>query len=89
MVTGLVSCLILGAMGPNVWSPVEGAAIFVGQPLVPLAVPAIITIPLGFIAGYLGTVLTPNRVPQEEAERIYKEIRVKANTGVSVSDISH
>ncbi|MGK4115318.1 cation acetate symporter [Lysinibacillus capsici] len=89
MVTGLVSCLILGAMGPNVWSPVEGAAIFVGQPLVPLAVPAIITIPLGFIAGYLGTVLSSNKVPQEEAERIYKEIRVKANTGVSVSDISH
>ncbi len=89
MVTGLVSCLILGAMGPNVWSPVEGAAIFVGTPLVPLAVPAIITIPLGFIAGYLGTILSSSKVPEAEAERIYKEIRVKANTGVSVSDISH
>ncbi|MFJ7647184.1 cation acetate symporter [Lysinibacillus sp. NPDC097279] len=89
MVTGLVSCLILGAMGPNVWSPIEGAAIFVGEPLVPLAVPAIITIPLGFIAGYLGSVLSANKVSQAEADRIYKEIRVKANTGVSVSDISH
>ncbi|AHN21816.1 cation acetate symporter [Lysinibacillus sphaericus] len=89
MVTGLVSCLVLGAMGPNVWSPVEGAAIFVGNPLVPLAVPAIITIPLGFIAGYLGSVLSSNKVSQAEADRIYKEIRVKANTGVSVSDISH
>ncbi|WP_341302816.1 cation acetate symporter [Lysinibacillus sp. FSL H8-0500] len=89
MVTGLVSCLILGAMGPNVWSPVEGAAIFVGTPLVPLAVPAIITIPLGFIAGYLGTILSSSKVSDAEAERIYKEIRVKANTGVSVSDISH
>ncbi|AMO33470.1 MULTISPECIES: cation acetate symporter [Lysinibacillus] len=89
MLTGLISCLILGAMGPNVWSPVEGAAIFVGKPLVPLAVPAIITIPLGFIAGYLGSVLSSSKVPTEEAERIYKEIRVKANTGVSVSDISH
>ena len=89
MVTGLVSCLILGAMGPNVWNPVEGAAIFVGNPLVPLAVPAIITIPLGFIAGYLGSVLSTNKVSQDEADRIYKEIRVKANTGVSVSDISH
>jgi len=89
MVTGLVSCLILGAMGPNVWSPVEGAAIFVGNPIVPLAVPAIITIPLGFIAGYLGSVLSSSKVSQAEADRIYKEIRVKANTGVSVSDISH
>ena len=89
MVTGLVSCLILGAMGPNVWSPVEGAAIFVGNPRVPLAVPAIITIPLGFIAGYLGSILTTNKVSQEEADRVYKEIRVKANTGVSVSEISH
>ncbi|MGE7926654.1 solute symporter family protein [Lysinibacillus xylanilyticus] len=89
MVAGLVSCLVLGAMGPNVWSPVEGAAIFVGNPIVPLAVPAVITIPLGFIAGYLGTVLSSSKVPQEEADRIYKEIRVKANTGVSVSDISH
>lgn len=89
MVTGLVSCLILGAMGPNVWSPIEGAAIFVGEPLVPLAVPAIITIPLGFIAGYLGSVLSASKVSQAEADQIYKEIRVKANTGVSVSDISH
>lgn len=89
MVTGLVSCLILGAMGPNVWSPIEGAAIFVGEPLVPLAVPAIITIPLGFIAGYLGSVLSASKVSQAEADRIYKEIRVKANTGVSVSNISH
>lgn len=89
MVTGLVSCLILGAMGPNVWSPIEGAAIFVGEPLVPLAVPAIITIPLGFIAGYLGSVLSASKASQAEADRIYKEIRVKANTGVSVSDISH
>lgn len=89
MITGLVSCLILGAMGPNVWSPVEGAAIFVGNPIVPLAVPAIITIPLGFIAGYLGSVLSSSKVSQAEADRIYKEIRVKANTGVSVSDISH
>lgn len=87
--TGLISCLVLGAMGPNVWNPVEGAAIFVGDPLVPLSVPAVITIPLGFIAGYLGTVLTAKKSSTHEAQEIYKEIRVKANTGVSVSDVSH
>lgn len=89
MVVGLVSCLVLGAMGPNVWNPEAGKAIFVGTPLLPLAVPAIITIPLGFLAGFLGSVLTNNSQNAAEQERIYKEIRVKANTGVSVSDISH
>jgi len=33
--------------------------------------------------------MTASKVNQKEAEEIYKEIRVKANTGVSVSDISH
>ena len=89
MVTGLVSCIVLGAMGPNFWSPVEGAAIFVGDPLVNLAVPAIITIPLGFFAGWLGSVIGAKKVNQAEADRIYKEIRVKANTGIAVQDVSH
>ncbi|ATP40292.1 cation acetate symporter [Solibacillus sp. R5-41] len=88
MVTGLVSCLVLGAMGPNVWST-TGNAIFVGEPLVNLSVPAIITIPLSFLVGYLGSVLTADKVEKEKAERIYKEIRVKAHTGVAVQDVSH
>ncbi|MEG0385079.1 MAG: cation acetate symporter [Solibacillus sp.] len=88
MVTGLVSCLVLGAMGPNIWSP-TGNAIFVGDPLVNLSVPAIITIPLSFLAGYLGSVLTAHKVEKAEAERVYQEIRVKAHTGVSVQDVSH
>ena len=88
MVTGLVSCLVLGAMGPNVWST-TGSAIFTGEPLVPLAVPAIITIPLGFFAGWLATVLTSTKADQKKAEEVYQEIRVKANTGISVSDVSH
>lgn len=89
MLTGLISCLVLGAMGPNIWNPVEGAAIFVGEPLVKLAVPAVITIPLGFLAGYVGTILSTNKAKEVEGEKIYKEIRIKANTGVSVSDVSH
>ncbi|WP_342472468.1 cation acetate symporter [Metasolibacillus sp. FSL H7-0170] len=88
IVTGLVSCLILGALGPNVWSE-AGTAIFVGKPLVNLAVPAIITIPLGFLAGYLGTILSTTKQKQKESEIIFKEIRVKANTGISVSNVTH
>lgn len=82
--TGVISCLILGLMGPNFWSEVPGAAIFVGKPWVNLAVPAIITIPLGFLAGYLGSMISAKRLNTAAAQEIYKEIRVRANTGVSV-----
>lgn len=83
--TGVISCLILGMMGPNIWSETPGAAIFVGSPLVDLAVPAIITIPLGFIAGYVGTLIGAKKCNQAEATAIYNEIRVKANTGIAVN----
>lgn len=81
---GVLSCLILGAMGPNIWSEIPGAAIFVGKPLVNLAVPAIITIPLGFLAGYLGSMWGAKKHNTMAATMIFKEIRVRANTGVSV-----
>ncbi|MBS7818772.1 sodium/solute symporter [Wohlfahrtiimonas chitiniclastica] len=78
--TGVLSCLILGAMGPNIWSE-SGHAIFTGAPLVDLAVPAIITIPLGFLAGFLGAKLGAKRHNTAEADSLYRTIRVKANTG--------
>ena len=83
-VTGLISCLVLGALSPNVWGP-EGTAIFVGEALFPLTNPAIITVPLGFLAGYLGSIFSK----KEENDDIFDEITVKANTGMGVSDISH
>ena len=69
MVTGLVSCLVLGALGPNVWNPIEGKAIFVGDPLVPLSVPAIITIPLGFLAGYVGSIVGQSQSKSKRGRR--------------------
>lgn len=89
MATGLISCLVLGALGPNVWNPEAGKAIFVGTPFVPLSNPAIVTVPLGFLAGWLGTILTQNKTNETKNRKIYNEIRVKANTGISVSDVSH
>ncbi len=83
-VTGLVSCLVLGALSPNVWN-LEGTAIFVGEALFPLTNPAIITVPLGFLAGYIGSMLSK----KEENDDVFDEITVKANTGMGVSDISH
>ncbi len=76
MLVGLFSALLLVVLSPNVWSP-KGAAILVGDPIFPLANPGIISIPLGFLAAYLGTFLS-----REKDERKYQEIRVTANTGI-------
>jgi cation/acetate symporter len=76
MVLGLVSALILVAISPNVFSPIEGAALFVGEPIFSLTNPAIISVPLGFLGGYLGTVLS-----KEVDLQRYAEVQVKANTG--------
>ncbi|MCM3387830.1 solute symporter family protein [Ureibacillus chungkukjangi] len=84
MLTGLISALILVALSPNVWNPVEGAAIFVGEALFPLGNPAIISVPLGFLGGWIGTLLS-----KEADEAKYREVEVKAQTGISVQDVSH
>jgi cation/acetate symporter len=78
MIVGLASSLILVAIGPNTWSPDPGKAIFVGEPLFSLGNPGIVSIPLGFIAAYLGTVLSSKK----EDVRKFDEILVKANTGL-------
>ncbi|CAM5199246.1 Cation acetate symporter OS=Lysinibacillus sphaericus OX=1421 GN=LS41612_12465 PE=3 SV=1 [Lysinibacillus sphaericus] len=84
MLTGLISALILVAVSPNVWNPVEGKAIFVGNPLIMLTNPAIISVPLGFLGGFIGTLLS-----KESDDAKYREVDVKANTGISVQDVSH
>ncbi|MDR7317716.1 cation acetate symporter [Brevibacillus nitrificans] len=80
MLVGLFSSLILVAMSPNVWNPVAGKAILVGEALFPLPNPGIVSIPLGFLAAWIGTLLSSSR---NDAK--YDEILVKANTGMSES----
>lgn len=84
MLTGLISALVLVAISPNVWSPIEGKAIFVGDPLVFLTNPAIVSVPLGFLGGIVGTLLS-----KETDAAKYREVEVKAQTGISVHDVSH
>ena len=84
MLTGLISAILLVAISPNIWSPIEGKAIFVGDPLINLTNPGIISIPLGFIAAYLGTILSSKK----ENEAKFDEILVKSNTGHGISSIS-
>jgi cation/acetate symporter len=76
MLVGLLSSLILVALSPSVWSPVEGAAILTGEAIFPLANPGIISIPLGFLGAILGTMLSK----PSDADK-FNEILVKANTG--------
>ncbi|MDQ0175886.1 solute symporter family protein [Bacillus chungangensis] len=76
MLSGLLSALILVAISPNVFSPIEGAAIFIGEPIFPLTNPALISVPLGFLGAYAGTILS-----QEQDLARYAEVKVRANTG--------
>ncbi|MEN0664554.1 solute symporter family protein [Caldifermentibacillus hisashii] len=76
MLSGLISALVLVSISPSVFSPTEGEAIFVGNPIFPLTNPAIISVPLGFLGGYLGTVLSG----KTDFVR-YAEVKFRANTG--------
>ncbi|MCU9613384.1 sodium/solute symporter [Caldibacillus lycopersici] len=76
MLSGLISALVLVSMSPSVFSPVEGAAIFVGDPIFPLTNPAIVSVPLGFLGGLVGTVLSGKK----DLTR-FAEVKFRANTG--------
>lgn len=76
MLVGLFSALILVTMSPSVFSPEAGEALFVGDPIFPLTNPALISVPLGFLGGWLGTLFSKETDPKR-----YAEVKVKANTG--------
>jgi cation/acetate symporter len=78
MVVGLISAIGLVIISPNVFSPEVGKAIFVGNPLFPYTTPGIVSIPLGFIAGYLGTKLSSQKADLKK----YDEVLVKSNLGI-------
>ncbi|WP_100009987.1 cation acetate symporter [Lentibacillus sediminis] len=84
MLSGLISALVLVAISPSVFSPVEGAALFTGEPIFPLDNPALVSVPLGFLGGYLGTIFS-----KENDLKRYAEVKVKANTGYKSSGASH
>ena len=65
---GLLSSIILILISPD----------FMESPLFPLKNPGIVSIPLGFLAAFVGTLMT--REPS--AEKRYTELVVRANTGL-------
>src|SRR4029450_2324731 len=74
---GLIGSLLLVVVGPNVMGP-KGLIFKGSDPLFPLENPGIVSIPLGFLAAWLGTVLS--REPA--SEEMYEELRVRALTGL-------
>lgn len=76
VMSGLISALVLVSISPSVFSPVEGAALFVGNPIFPLDNPALVSVPLGFLGGYLGTIFS-----KENDLQRYAEVSVRAHTG--------
>lgn len=77
LVVGVVSTLVLVALGPSVMGP-KGLIMLDAAPLVPLSNPGIITIPLGFLAGWLGSILY--RPSPESAER-FRALRLRELSG--------
>ena len=74
---GVVASVGLILLGPTVMG--EGAPF-------PLGNPAIVSIPIGFLACYLGTVLSSSRAQEEREQGTqipYDEIYVQANTGIT------
>ncbi|MED4229274.1 sodium:solute symporter family transporter [Neobacillus cucumis] len=80
MVIGLISAVGLVLISPNVFSPEAGKAIFVGNPIFPYTTPGIVSIPLGFIAGYLGTIFSKQKADVKK----FEEVLVKSNTGIGI-----
>ena len=73
---GVISSIVLVIVSPKVWPGADGET---GSPIGwTLANPGILSIPLGFIGCYLGTVLSKER----GAERTYHELYVRSETGL-------
>ena len=82
MLVGLLSAIVLIVLSPAVMG-VDAAGIAARHliqrpPLFPLDNPAIVSVPLGFLAAVAGTLL--GRDP--DAEAAYSELNVRANTGL-------
>jgi cation/acetate symporter len=80
VLTGTFTAIFLIIMSPKVW---PGADTVTGSPIGwELANPGIVSIPAGFLACYLGTVLSKER----GAERSYHELYVRSETGLGAEE---
>jgi cation/acetate symporter len=78
MLTGLLSSIILVVLSPNIMDPVSGW--IEAEAIFPLKNPGIVSIPLGFLGAYVGTLLSHEK---ENKERFYDAL-FQAHTGIPV-----
>ena len=76
--TGLASSLILIVIGPSIMGP-DAQHLIHARPIFPLENPGIVSIPLGFLGAFLGTLAS--RVDSDSEAR-FTELEVRANTGL-------
>jgi cation/acetate symporter len=85
LATGLISSLALIVISPSIMgvdAPTVAKAsrhLIQAQPLFPLENPGILSIPLGFLGAFLGTLVSR---ADSDAERRFAELEVRANTGL-------
>jgi cation/acetate symporter len=78
LAVGLGSSILLILVSPSIMSP-DGKLLINATPWFPLRNPGIVSIPLGFIAAWLGTILSR---PDPHAETKFAELNVRAQTGL-------
>jgi cation/acetate symporter len=90
MLVGLISAVVLVLISPNVLTgpnPEPPATPIIPIDYIfPLKSPALVSVPLGFLGCYLGTIFGGRGAEREREQGLqvsYDEIRVRANTGFS------
>ena len=78
VLVGTFSAIFLVIISPKVWPGPDGEGGLFG--FYDLANPGIVSIPLGFLGCYLGTVLSARR--EQRAERSFHELYVRSETGI-------
>lgn len=73
IIGGTIVAILAVFLGPQVMGP---KAIF------PLSNPGIVTVPIGFLLTYFGSILTKD----EKAEKLYEEISVRSHTGLGSAE---
>ena len=74
---GLVGSIVLIILSPSVLDP-NGKALINAAPWFPLKNPGIVSIPLGFLAAWIATLMSNDRT----SELKFAELTVRANTGL-------
>ncbi len=85
VVVGTLSALILVIISPTVWTgPEDDKGLFDWYDL---SNPGIISIPLGFLACWLGTILSSDKQDDERTEASFHELYVRSETGLGAEQV--